>query len=242
MSAKKPKVLMLIITLGMIIVGIIIWNVFFHKEYGIMDQTNTQNGSFTESQNTSNQRIDDKQFETEMKNRLVKRKITKDPIKVSDPRLANVQEIFSVIEQPYEPPYFDKQKNVHYYMSIDSFTGAARYTNGIVINTDGRVTNYDKLTEGGKKYIKIETFQIIPLVRTLVKELTELTDEPFSNKNNLFNMMIRITELQKYLERIDLIELSSVFIEINTYIDRDEASYQKAVNLIREINKLVNLD
>ncbi|HBI04341.1 MAG TPA: hypothetical protein DDY49_09985 [Paenibacillaceae bacterium] len=68
-----------------------------------------------------------------------------------------------------------------------------------------------------------------------------MTEEPFSNKENIFKMMIRITDLQKQLERIDLIDLSSILIEINTYIDRDQASYEKAIKLIREINSLVNL-
>lgn len=231
---------MLILTLSMIVVGIFVWNIFFNKNYSIIDRTDMQNGnSFSESQSNSNQMIDDTQFETDMKNRLAKKNINKDPIKVSDSRLANVQKIFSVVEQPYEPPYYDKKKKIYYYMSIDTFTGAARYTNGIVINTGGRVTNYDKLTDGGKKYVYIDSFQIIPLVRTLVQELADLTEEPYS-KDNVYTMMIRITDLQKHLERIDLIDLSSVLIEINTYIDRDQASYEKAVKLIREINSLVN--
>lgn len=241
MRINKSKLIMLITTLSMIIVGILVWNIFFNENYNLIDGTDMQNGTF-DTQNSTNEMIDDKQFESDMKNRLVKKKINKEPIKVSDPRLAGVQEIFSVIEQPYEPPYFDKKKETYYYMSIDTFTGAARYTNGIVINQDGKVTNYDKVTEGGKKYVYIDSYQIIPLVRTLVQELTELTDEPFSNKENLFKIMIRITDLQKHLERIDLIDLSSVFIEINTYIDRDQASYDKAVKLIKEINSLVNLD
>ena len=232
---------MLIITLSMIIVGIFVWNIFFNKNYSIIDGTDMQNGTSFDTQNTTNQKIDDTQFESDMKNRLVKTKIDKEPIKVSDPRLANVQEVFSVIEQPYEAPYYDQKKDTYYYMSIDTFTGAARYTNGIVINRDGKVTNYDKLTEGGKKHVYIDNFQIIPLMRTLVQELADLTEEPFSNKENIFKMMIRITDLQKQLERIDLIDLSSILIEINTYIDRDQASYEKAIKLIREINSLVNL-
>ncbi|HBI04340.1 MAG TPA: hypothetical protein DDY49_09980, partial [Paenibacillaceae bacterium] len=143
---------MLIITLSMIIVGIFVWNIFFNKNYSIIDGTDMQNGTSFDTQNTTNQKIDDTQFESDMKNRLVKTKIDKEPIKVSDPRLANVQEVFSVIEQPYEAPYYDQKKDTYYYMSIDTFTGAARYTNGIVINRDGKVTNYDKLTEGGKKH------------------------------------------------------------------------------------------
>lgn len=226
----------------MIVVGIFVWNIFFNKNYSIIDGTDMQNGASFETQNNTNQKIDDTQFESDMKNRLVKTKIEKESIKVSDPRLANVQEIFSVVEQPYEAPYYDKKKEIYYYMSIDTFTGAARYTNGIVINRDGKVTNYAKITEDGKKHVYIDNYQIIPLVRTLVQELTDLTEEPFSNKGNIFKMMIRITDLQKYIERIDLIDLSSVFIEINTYIDRDQASYEKAVKLIREINSLVNLD
>lgn len=241
MSTNKPKLIMLIITLSMIIVGIFVWNVFFNKNYSLMDGTDMQNETFTESQNTSNKIIDDKQFEADMKNMLVKKKINKEPITVSDPRLAKVQEIFSVIQQPYEAPFHDTEKKTSYYMSVDTFTGAARYTNGIVINRDGRVTNYNKLTEGDKR-IYIDNYQIIPLVRTLVQELTDLTKKPFSDTENVFNMIIRMTDLQKHLERIDLIDLSSVFIEINTYIDRDEASYEKAVKLIKEINSLVNLD
>lgn len=233
MRTKNKKLIMLVTTLAMITAGIFIWNIFFNKTNLSDDTADVQNPAFNDALKGGDNQIDDAKFESEMRNRLTKKELKKDPIPVSDPRLANVQKTFSIIEQPYEPPQKDKDGKI-LRMSIDSFTGAAKYTNGVIINQDGRVT-------ARPKGASIDDFQVIPLVRTLVQELTDLTNKPYS-KENMYEMMKRITELQKYVERINLIDFSSLLIEINTYIDQDQASYDKAVRFIKEFNKLVNLD
>ena len=231
---NKKKLIILLTTLAVIVVGAIVWNTFF-KTTDLSDETaDVQNPNSAADQNGTTQ-INDAQFEQEMKNRLVKRELSEKKIQVSDPRLANVQKAFSVIEQPYEAPVTDpKDLNKVYRMSIDSFTGAAKYTNGIIIDQDGRVTVRPK-------GVGVDDFQIVPLVRTLVQEVTDLAGKPYST-DNVFEIMKRLTELQKYVERINLIDFSSVLIEINTYIDHDQASFDKAVQLIKEINKIVNFD
>lgn len=231
---KKKLIILLTSLLVVIVIGAIVWNVFI-KKTNISDETaDIQNPTSSTDQNGTTS-VNDAQFEREMKNRLVRRELNGKTIQVSDPRLANVQKAFSVIEQPYEAPVTDpKDEKKVYRMSIDSFTGAAKYTNGIVINQNGRVIDRPK-------GVSVENFQIIPLTRTLVQEVTDIAEKPYS-ADNAFEIMKRLTELQKYVERINLIDLSSVLIEINTYIDKDQASYEKAVQLIKEINKLVNSD
>lgn len=228
---NKKKLIILLTTLAVIVGGAIVWNTFF-KTTDLSDETaDVQNPNSTTDQNGTTQ-VNNAQFEREMKNRLVKKELTPKSIPVSDPRLANVLKAFSVIEQPYEAPKSENGKELR--MSIDSFTGAAKYTNGIVINQDGRMTVRPK-------GIPVDDFQIVPFVRTLMQEVTDLAGKPYST-DNVFEIMKKLTELQRYVERINLIDFSSLLIEMNTYIDHDQASYDKAVKLIKEINKLVNFD
>jgi hypothetical protein len=174
------------------------------------------------------------QFEEEMRKSLVSQRVQKPKIPVSDPRLNKIQSVFSLIEQPFEKP-LDKPKQGHPdKMSIDPFTGDAKYTNGIIINREGRAT---KIPENAVPF----SGQIAPIVRVMITDIVEMTRQPYT-KQLAYDVMKQTTKLQKYMDDLDLPEVTGVLIELNTYIAEDKSSFDKAVRLLQEINKLVNFD
>jgi hypothetical protein len=174
------------------------------------------------------------EFEEEIRKSLVYEKVQKPKIPVSDQRLERIQETFSVIEQPFEKPLDKPRKGRPDKMSIDPFTGDAKYTNGIVINREGRAT---KIPEDEVPF----RGQIMPVVRVMTTQLVEMTKQPYT-KQLAFDIMKQITVLEKYMDALDLPEVTGILVEMNTYIADGPESFAKAARLIQEINKLVNHD
>jgi hypothetical protein len=174
------------------------------------------------------------QFEAEMRKSLVYEQIQKPKIPVSDPRLDKIQATFSIIEQPFEKPLDKPRKGRPDKMVIDPFTGDAKYTNGIVINREGRAT---KIPEDASPF----RGQIPAVVRVMAADIAEMTRKPYTTQL-AYDVMKQTTELQKYMDILDLTEVTGVLVELNTYITDGKSSFNKAAALIQEINKLVNFD
>ncbi|MBN6187356.1 hypothetical protein JQN58_10280 [Aneurinibacillus sp. BA2021] len=174
------------------------------------------------------------QFEEEMRKRLVSQKVEKPKIPVSDQRLDKIQEAFSLIEQPFEKPLEKPKKGQPDKMSIDPLTGDAKYTNGIVINREGRAIKIPEDASPSKG-------QTLPVVRVMVEDIAEMTKKPYTTQL-AYDVMKQVTELQKYMDSLDLIEVTGILVEINTYITEGKDSFDKAAALIQEVDRLVNFD
>ncbi|AMA71396.1 MULTISPECIES: hypothetical protein [Aneurinibacillus] len=232
---KRSIVLSLIVATSVISVGIFIVSSIMQNVQAD-DENITDIGSINEPpyQVNIDENATPSEFEAEMRKSLVYQKVEKPKIPVSDPRLEKIQDTFSIIEQPFEKPAEQPRKGRPDKMSIDPFTGDAKYTNGIVINREGRAT---KIPEGASPF----RGQIAPIVRVMTEEIAEMTKRPYSTEL-AFDIMKRTTELQKYMDMLELPEVTGLLIEINTYITNGKGSFDKAAAMIQEINKLVNFD
>ena len=174
------------------------------------------------------------EFEQEMRKSLYREVVTSEKIPVSDPRMARIQEVFAVVEQPFEKPLEKPRKGRPDKMSIDPLTGDARYTNGLVINREGRVT---------KRPESFSPFrgQLTPLVRTLTTELRAMANQPYSEQLAR-DMVQKINELEPYVDSLELTEVTGLLIEVSHSITSGKDGFTRAVKTIDEISKLVNFD
>jgi len=78
-------------------------------------------------------------------------------------------------------------------------------------------------------------------VRVMAADIAEMTRKPYTTQL-AYDVMKQTTELQKYMDILDLTEVTGVLVELNTYITDGKSSFNKAAALIQEINKLVNFD
>ncbi|WP_027416433.1 hypothetical protein [Aneurinibacillus terranovensis] len=165
---------------------------------------------------------------TYIQQHLTNKKVQKPTIPVSDSRLKNVQNFFSTLVQPFE-----------YGMKYDSSTGNATYSNGYVISEEARVTSRPVKKDGS--FVGPADDQIPPLVRTLTAQLVDVTKQGYSDKT-VFDIIERANELEQFTDRLNFPEVTGILIELNSSIRNDRDSYNKAVGIIQELNRLVNAD
>ncbi|CEH27945.1 hypothetical protein AM501_14770 [Aneurinibacillus migulanus] len=232
---KRNVVLSLVIATSVISVGVfaassILQNVEA-QEQNIPDIMPTNEPPY---QVNIDENITPSQYEEEMRKSLVYEKVQKPKIPVSDIRLDKIQTVFSVIEQPFEKPLEKPRKGRPDKMTIDPFNGDAKYTNGIVINREGRAI---KIPED----VSPSRGQIAPVVRVMTADLATMMQQPYTTQL-AYDAMKKITELQKYMDALDLTEVTGILVEVNTYITDNKTSFTKASKVIQEVNKLVNFD
>ncbi|BAU26229.1 hypothetical protein DFP93_12840 [Aneurinibacillus soli] len=174
------------------------------------------------------------EFEQEMRKSLYREVRQHEKIPVSDPRMARVQEVFSVVEQPFEKPLEKPRKGRPDKMSIDPLTGDARYTNGLIINREGRVTKRPESFSPSRG-------QLVPLIRTLTTELRTMANQPYSERLGR-DIVIKINELETYTDSLDLTELTGLLIEISHSITKEKEGFTHSVKALDEIDRLINFD
>ncbi|WCN37821.1 hypothetical protein [Aneurinibacillus uraniidurans] len=174
------------------------------------------------------------EFEQEMRKNLYHEVVQHEKIPVSDPRMARIQEVFSVVEQPFEKPLDKPRKGRPDKMSIDPLTGDAHYTNGLVINREGRVIKRPESFSPSRG-------QLAPLVRTLTTELQAMANQPYSDQLGR-DMVIKINELESYTDSLDLTELTGLLIEVSHSITQGKEGFTRSVKTLDEIHRLVNFD
>lgn len=174
------------------------------------------------------------EFEQEMRKSLHHEVVKYEKLLVSDPRMARIQEVFALVEQPFEKPLDKPRKGRPDKMSIDPLTGDARYTNGLVINREGRVT---------KRPESFSPFrgQIAPLVRTLITELRAMGNQPYSEQLAR-DMVQKINELEPYVDSLELTEVTGLLIEVSHSITEGKEGFTSAVKTLDELARLVNFD
>lgn len=232
---KRNIVLFLIVATSLTSAGIFItsavWQNAQAEDEGITDIVPMNEPPY---QVNIDENITPSQFEEEMRKRLVLQRIEKPKIPVSDYRLEKIQETFSLIEQPFEKPLEKPKKGQPDKMTIDPLTGDAKYTNGIVINREGRATKIPEDTSPSKG-------QTLPVVRVMIADIAEMTKKPYTTQL-AYDVMKQVTELQKYMDSLDLIEVTGILVEVNTYITKGKTSFDKAAKIIQEVDTLVNFD